>query len=245
MGAKDSYDDIRKYLPDLDAITRAADPALAEEKHRKAVDNPELDRALAELKRGLKEGEAPFEFPVVPGWSTTEAANEAAWVAPSRWRGSAPAVEKAALPSALAPAMTTLVSSGLGRGSKAPRDGGRRALSPWLVSALAVLAVVGPVALIAILSQALSGRPDLAATVPREWGQASAQARVTPEASTAGGARSAEPVAPRGTEEEENAGAPAAPEGPKDAPSPWARTAPRAPARPAPTPRPIATDIMH
>ena len=51
MAARDSDDDIRKYLPDLTTILRDADPARAKEKLEKAQDNPELDAALAHAQR--------------------------------------------------------------------------------------------------------------------------------------------------------------------------------------------------
>jgi hypothetical protein len=51
MAARDSDDDIRKYLPDLKTILREADPARAKEKLEKAQDNPELDAALAHAQR--------------------------------------------------------------------------------------------------------------------------------------------------------------------------------------------------
>lgn len=51
MAARDSDDDIRKYLPDLSAILREADPARAKEKLTKAQDNPELDAVLAQVQR--------------------------------------------------------------------------------------------------------------------------------------------------------------------------------------------------
>lgn len=51
MAARDSDDDIRKYLPDLSTILREADPARAKEKLTKAQDNPELDAALAHAQR--------------------------------------------------------------------------------------------------------------------------------------------------------------------------------------------------
>ncbi|XYH99212.1 hypothetical protein ACMHYB_05440 [Sorangium sp. So ce1128] len=67
MGSnKDSDDDIRQYLPDLESIRREADPAVAERKLQQALDNPELDRALSEMQQHKATGQPLFQFPVVP-----------------------------------------------------------------------------------------------------------------------------------------------------------------------------------
>src|SRR5690242_7124134 len=55
MGKRDSEDDIRNYLPDLATIVKRADPAYSEKLYREAMDNPELDQALAERKRWLEQ----------------------------------------------------------------------------------------------------------------------------------------------------------------------------------------------
>jgi hypothetical protein len=57
MNARNSDDDLRNFMPDMAAIRRAADPAYAERKLREALNNPELDKALAEV-RALKAEEA-------------------------------------------------------------------------------------------------------------------------------------------------------------------------------------------
>lgn len=79
MAARDSDDDIRKYLPDLSTILREADPARAKEKLAKAQDNPELDAALAHAQR--------------PSVRPSEA---------SPWAAEPVGIAKAALPSSLA-----------------------------------------------------------------------------------------------------------------------------------------------
>ncbi|XYH99207.1 hypothetical protein ACMHYB_05415 [Sorangium sp. So ce1128] len=67
MGSnKDSDDDIRQYLPDLESIRREADPAVAERKLQQALNNPELDRALSEMQQQKPTGQPLFQFPVVP-----------------------------------------------------------------------------------------------------------------------------------------------------------------------------------
>ncbi|HTN91994.1 MAG TPA: hypothetical protein VL242_50340, partial [Sorangium sp.] len=67
MGSnKDSDDDIRQYLPDLESIRREADPAVAERKLQQALNNPELDRALSEMQQHKATGQPLFQFPVVP-----------------------------------------------------------------------------------------------------------------------------------------------------------------------------------
>jgi hypothetical protein len=76
MAARDSDDDIRKYLPDLSTILREADPARAKEKLAKAQDNPELDAALAHAQR-------PSERPSEGSPWAAEPAGIAAAVLPS------------------------------------------------------------------------------------------------------------------------------------------------------------------
>jgi hypothetical protein len=237
-------DDLRNYLPDLNAIAREADPALAEEKHRSALANPELDRVVADLKQGLREGEAPFEFPLVPGRPKAEGAPAAV----SPWAGDAPPVERGALPSSLAPAAATLVSAVSGQGAGA-RARGARGLRPWAVRALAALAVLGPVTMMAIFSQALPERAGVPAPSPSDWGQTTARASAPPGAG-AEGARSADPLAagdapqPGGAGDPDG-GSPAATPARTAPAGPWTSGAPRALPRPAGAARPIAKDIMH
>lgn len=143
MGARDSDDDIRKYLPDFKTIMREADPAHAEQKRQDALNNPELDQALADLKQGMTAGEKPFAFPVGPA----EAAPPTAEVA-----GGAVAPRVAAAAVVVAPAVARTVTS-----RARPREAKRRqvflvrvggALPQWAKAALAVLAVVGPLVML-------------------------------------------------------------------------------------------------
>jgi hypothetical protein len=57
-------DDLRKYLPTAETLRQRSDPKTIEEIQQKALDNPELDEALAAMKPWVKEGEDPLFFDV-------------------------------------------------------------------------------------------------------------------------------------------------------------------------------------
>jgi hypothetical protein len=176
MGARDSDDDIRKYLPDLDTILREADPARGQAKLQEAQDNPELDKALAELKQGLKDGESPFEFPTVP-----VRGKGAAEVGPVTAPIAAPA------------------------GKRGPREE-RRWMRGWIICAFALLGVLGSLAMVVIVSKAPPVPPVASAVVsravPTGSGRASASGAATtasPVASADAGVHREEPPAPSTT----------------------------------------------
>jgi len=128
MAARDSDDDIRNYLPDLNTILREADPARAKEKLAKAQDNPELDAALAHAKR--------------PSAPLSDA---------SPWAAEPAGIEAAALPSSLAAPPVVVVK----KPEAKPRKG--VVFSPWAKAIVAVLAAVGPVTLLWVLLVRPSG----------------------------------------------------------------------------------------
>jgi hypothetical protein len=236
MGARDSDDNIQKYLPDLATIRREADPAYAEKKLREALNNPELDAALAELKEELKEGEHPFAFPSVPpvlkaqggGAASTAGASTQAVAAP-------PPIEKGMLPSSFAPIVATPVVKPIApavvRRTVPSRK--RMRLPGWAIAALAVLAVLGPVAMMMIFSK-------LPAPAPRAAVSAVLPA-VSAAAEVAASVRSAAAMPP--LPPDADAGAPAV------APTPpvpnTAKKPPPTPVRTATTAPTVAPDIMH
>ena len=130
MAARDSDDDIRKYLPDLSTILREADPARAKEKLAKAQDNPELDAALAHTQR--------------PSAPPAEA---------SPWAVEPVGIAKAALPSSLA-APPVVKEPTARRAKRAPFS----AWTNGTKGLVAVLAAVGPVTLLWVLLVRPSGR---------------------------------------------------------------------------------------
>lgn len=159
MGARDSDDDIRKYLPDLKAIRRAADPAYSDKMLQEALDNPELDAALVEMKQGA----SPSAPPGGSAPPTPEGSAEPQPSAPSPWtKGVLPSgdrIDQSALPSAAAPNAGAAVA---GRprspaAERTPARGRRRGLPKWLVAVLAVLAVLGPATMVAIVMKTPKG----------------------------------------------------------------------------------------
>ena len=129
MAARDSDDDIRKYLPDLTTILREADPARAKEKLEKAQDNPELDAALAHAQRpSARPSDASL-------WGTEPAGIAAVALTPAR----------------VAPPVVVV------KEPEARRR--KRALFPaWAKAIAAVIAVVGPVTLLWVLLVRPSGQ---------------------------------------------------------------------------------------
>src|SRR5262245_35409519 len=108
MAKRDSDTDIRKLLPDMKTILKHADPAYSERIYREAMDNPELDAAVAERDRALAEmegREGPGESVPPAGATAAPAGEEVRVSAPSPWAKAAPAgdIDKSALPSASAP----------------------------------------------------------------------------------------------------------------------------------------------
>ena len=133
MAARDSDDDIRKYLPELSTILREADPARAKEKLSKAQDNPELDAALAHAQR-------PSARPS----------------AASPWAAEPVGIAAAALPSS--PAAPPVVKKPEARHRKrAPFS----AWSNRTKGIVAVLAAVGPVTVLWVLLVRPSGRENV------------------------------------------------------------------------------------
>ena len=119
MAARDSDDDIRKYLPDTSAILREAAPARAKAKLAKAQDNPELDAALAQVQ------------PARPSERPSEA---------SPWAAEPIGIAATALPSSLAAPLVV-------KEAAAPRRK-RAPFSPWAKAIAAVIAAVGPATLL-------------------------------------------------------------------------------------------------
>ena len=243
MAARDSDDDIRKYIADVDTIVKGADPARRKEQLRRAQDNPELDQALEELNDGLKEGESPFAFPIVhlrpKGQGAAEAVTATAKAA-SPWAGDAPEIARGALPSSLGPNAAPPVTTPIPAEPVKPARRKRRALPSWRVSALAVLAALSPVAIVLIFLRVHA--PVVAEpAVPSASAHASAPSIATASASPQAPATAVAPSAelPQPAVPTVDAGQPHL------IPTPPASSAtgPRAPVRPPPTPRPVATDI--
>jgi hypothetical protein len=60
-------DDLRKYAPRVSTILRETDPRKMEEEHRRALDNPALHEAMAQMKAGLERQPTPVvPMPAVP-----------------------------------------------------------------------------------------------------------------------------------------------------------------------------------
>ncbi|WP_437808703.1 hypothetical protein [Sorangium sp. So ce1078] len=274
MGARDD-DDIRKYMPDLKTIARTADPALAEERYREALNNPELDRALDELKQGAEPGRAPFEFPVVvapPKQAETPApgpAAQAAAVAPApaaataagqaggdppgagaaRFDAAAPGRPAAAPPPAAAPEPARDVAP--------PLREGRRGMSRRLIVVLLAVAVLGPLATQQIFSRLGRAETPAAAAAPVAPPEART-APVPPSAEVpparAGASAEAPPARAGASAEVPPARAGASAEAPParagatarpEVPAARAPSAERPAAGAVPAPPEIAPDIMH
>ncbi|MEP7123535.1 MAG: hypothetical protein ABJE95_21585 [Byssovorax sp.] len=219
MGARDSDDDIRKYIADVDSIVKGADPVRRKEQLLKAQDNPELDQALEELSDGLKEGESPFAFPIL------------------HLRPKAPGVSEAKAPNAAPPVTTPIPPVPV----KPGREGKRRALPSWRVSVLAVLAALSPVAIVLLFLRLHGPTVDVIES-PRASAQAivpsAATAEPAPPVSAPLVAPSASTPPPAPAVDVDAGGSPSIPTPPASS-----AAAPRLPVRPPPTPRPVATDI--
>lgn len=264
MGARDSDDDIRNYLPDLSTIMRKADPAYGEKILREAMDNPELDAALAERRKETSDGGDPAES----AGKAPEAAKAGA-NAPSPWAkaSSEEPIDRAALPSASAPKAQAAAVEPNGTSpikilsEKGARPQGRRTLPLWLFVVAATVALVSPIAMWLISSKlppravpeapgptAASGQPALppvtldGGAAPNIENSAPASSSAAPPVVT--GSSTQEPLNPVPKETGErpmikSKGRTDDASGNAGAPS-LPKTA-----RPIPTAAPVATDIMQ
>lgn len=127
MPAGDGDDDIRKYMPDLKTILRTADPAVAAEKRRAALDAPDVVEAIAKMREGEDEDVTPAMGVVPPTTST------------GPWTGSAVGeIDKAMLPSSFAPRASAEVK----RARVAKK---RKAFPRWVSVVAAIVAAAAPV----------------------------------------------------------------------------------------------------
>jgi hypothetical protein len=87
--------DIRRYVPDLATVLRETDEAVLEERRRRALDNPELQQAAAELR---KERECERDEPSSPmlDWGRLSDARKRAAASAVATPGAAPPIAKAA-----------------------------------------------------------------------------------------------------------------------------------------------------
>jgi hypothetical protein len=156
MRKRDSEDDIRKYLPDVATILKRADPARSEQLYREAMDNPELDAALAERRQRLGEdadGEQGAEAMTLPG--PVAPTDQAARVsAPSPWAKGAGdvAIDKAALPSATAPKPQEAATVPRVASAEGKRPKRRRGPPKWVFPGMAAIAL-SPLAMWAVMSR--------------------------------------------------------------------------------------------
>jgi hypothetical protein len=131
MTARDSDDDLRKYMPDRATILREADPRHAEEKYRSALANPELDEALAEVRTGPQaKAKAKVKAGAVatPREPSSAKGSRVRLVLP-RWL-----IHTLAVLAVLVPAALVLVFTRASQGSLTDA-GGRRALGAGVESA--------------------------------------------------------------------------------------------------------------
>ena len=186
-----SEDDIRKLLPDVATILRHADPAYSEKMLQEAMDNPELDAALEDRKRGLdaldREAQASAD-------TATEGTVRVS--APSPWahENAGGGIDKSALPSAAAPkvevpAAAPPVTAPIRSAAMAERGGdGRRALPRWILPAIAAIAL-SPFMMWAVVSSLPPRHPQN----PGSSAQATASAAPAPSAAPSAD-RSADPT---------------------------------------------------
>ncbi|WP_437894305.1 hypothetical protein [Sorangium sp. So ce124] len=212
MGARDD-DDIRKYMPDLKTIARTADPALAEERYREAINNPELDRALDDLRQGNEPGRAPFEFPMVvapPRQAEAPAPGPAAPVVPvapvaaakvaGGQTGAGPARGGAARVDVATPERPAATPPGAARGSSRdaapPLRDRRRGTSRRRIAVLLAVAVLGPLATHQVFSRLRRSEAPVASVAPvASSGAMTASGRPSAEAAAAAGASAGAPTA--------------------------------------------------
>jgi hypothetical protein len=137
VSGRKSEDDIRKYLPDLDAVLRTADPEAAKERRR---------QALAELKGEY--GEEVDEAAIPPSAGASPWAN-----------AGATEIDRSALPSALAPGVVPPVTTPIKKeGSEERRRGG--AFPGWLKGVAAVIGVLGPLVVLLLLQNLPSSKTN-------------------------------------------------------------------------------------
>jgi hypothetical protein len=148
---RDSDTDIRKYMPDLATILKHADPAHSDRIYREAMDNPELDAAVAERDRQLAAMDGRSSAPSGTDGSPAAGDAPARVSAPSPWATSAEhVVDKAALPSADLPKTEPPpVTSPIPRRVARNR---RRALPRWVLPAMGAV-VLSPLVMWMVMSK--------------------------------------------------------------------------------------------
>lgn len=144
MPARDSDDDIRKYMPDFKTILRTADPAVASETRRAALDAPEVAEVIAELR---EDNEVTLPVGVaLPPRAGAAAASASPWAAAADG-----AINKAVLPSSLAPNAAPPVVRDSAEVTPKRAETAKKKFPGWASSVAAVVAVVGPTTLAVIL----------------------------------------------------------------------------------------------
>jgi hypothetical protein len=215
MAKRESDTDIRKFLPDLPSILKRADPAYGEKIYREAMDNPELDEAIAERDRAIAEmeGREGTNESVPPEMEAREATGESVppddeitaphvvgtrVSAPSPWATAAPnAIDRSALPSATAPsaevpgAAPPVTSPVQPRGAAQAQLSGRRKLPRWVFPGILAIALA-PLAMWAVMSTLPPRHP----LNPAPGASASAQVAVpaTVDGGTVPGIQSSAPL---------------------------------------------------
>jgi hypothetical protein len=248
------------YAPDLAKIMRDSDRKVLDAKLQKALDNPKGAAAIARIKSKLRPGEDPLFYDIskrlsspsltgvtpvdedttIPkGEAPAPAGEEPSESAPdsgSPWAQSDAAdgdIDKAALPSAHVPPAAPPTSVPIP--PKAVRARRRRelpmwGLSPRLIAALAVFAVLAPVTIVFVMSRTTTPAERKHGTAPSVAAGATAPPAPTGPATTARpaptgpGATATSPVPAAAVEDGGGAAVPA----PSSAPTP----APRAPSAP-------------
>ena len=140
MAARDSDDDIRKYMPDFNTILRTADPAVAAAKRRAALDAPGVAEVITEIREDNE-----VTLSAVVAVAVPPRAVAAAVVSASPWSATAGGeIDKAALPSSLAPNAAPPVVRDAAMVKPTARKTAKKTFPPWASSVAAVIAVVGP-----------------------------------------------------------------------------------------------------
>jgi hypothetical protein len=149
MPTRDIDDDTHKYMPDLKTILRTADPKVAAATRRKALDAPEVAEAIAELRE-----DSEVTQPIGVGAAAASAASASPWSTMAGTGAGAAGIDKAALPSALAPMAAPPVVRDAGESTPAGSQQERKrkkGLPLWMTGGAAVLAVAVPVTLTVLL----------------------------------------------------------------------------------------------
>jgi hypothetical protein len=149
---RDSETDIRKLMPDLATILKHADPAHSEQIYREAMDNPELDAAVAERDRQIAARDGRPSAPSRPEAPRGSDDSPVRVSAPSPWATgpAGHAIHKAVLPSADAPKAEPLpVTSPIPQRAARPR---RRALPRWVLPGMGAV-VLSPLTMWAVMSR--------------------------------------------------------------------------------------------